>query len=112
MPAETLAEILEEGKRLDREAATCQCAGNNPRCLRMRDGFARQHFPRLVAVAEAAVEMRKAELAVRRMPLNRETTCEERDVIVRRRDMAEIAFDALASPAPGAGEEGNGVAPR
>jgi hypothetical protein len=55
----TLAEIIAEGRRLDRDYAEAQ--GNERRACRIgieRDGFYREHGPRLLACLEAAVEMR------------------------------------------------------
>lgn len=59
----TIAEIVEEGERLERKA-TPGCGAFvsevNAACMR-RDNFYLEHGPTLLAVAKAAVEMREAE---------------------------------------------------
>lgn len=58
MPAETLAEILAEAERLEREVKERPAHFAPP--IRL-SRFYVEHGPRLVAVARAAVEMREAE---------------------------------------------------
>ncbi len=65
MTPRTLAEIVEEGKRLERESAAVKFdedAYLHDVCTQKLAAFARNNLPRLLAVAEAAVEMRAAEM--------------------------------------------------
>jgi hypothetical protein len=100
MPAEmTLAEILEEAKRVLMEHnAPGLDEQERAAAARVVAGYSLIYLPRLVAVAEAAVEMHRV---LRSMNHG----CENPTLCPCAASAALRAWDALASPAPGAGEE-------
>lgn len=101
MPAEmTLAEILEEAKRPEEAAAKADADHLHGVATVLRDRlkpFYAEHGPRLVAVAEAAVEMREAIGAY----FGRHSIESDADGTSTKLAGAVAAWDALASPANG-----------
>lgn len=81
----TLAEIIEEGRELERAMRADVPWEIWSKASRAREQFFIEHGPRLLAVAAAAVEMREADMAYGDNP-TRET--------LLRRVSANIAFDA------------------
>lgn len=92
----TLAEIIEEGKRLEEAYLADQCAMRWDALV----SFRHRNFPRLLAVAEAAVEWAEADAAVHTaakglctMPFYRAAGLRQQ----AERELRRIAFDAAAS---------------
>lgn len=122
MPAEmNLAEIVEEGKRLEgliQDAIDARQPETADYCIDKRNNFYAEHGPRLVKIAEAAVEAERLTTIFQReystAPPDADSTAWTQrawaasgvadDAIEKL--FAVVRGDALASPAPVAGEEG------
>lgn len=99
----TLAEIIEEAERRQRICNTVVSLDEQIRAMRARDVFYLDHFPALLAVAKAAVEMR-TKLSIRYFE---DAACEQDHQWVLHDGLAEAlaTFDAAVR---GEGKEKEG----